>query len=115
MNKELAYTFLKVLNKALEKHPDNWYSKGNPDNSVLFFHNDVGFILSRRFSHLTGTTIAVSDLDEHGNIRVSESVSSEKDPALYEDFSGIYNRIKEQVAQNKIQALEESMGKLLKE
>lgn len=115
MNKTLASIFLKVLNSALEKHPGNWFSKGNPDNGVLFFHNGVGFILSRRLNQLNGTTIAVYDVDEYGNARVSESISSEKEPALYEEFSSIYNRIKEQVAQNKIHVLEESMVKLQQE
>lgn len=115
MNNALASTFLKALNRTLEKYPANWFSRGDPDYGVLFSHNGVGFILSRRHNPLNGTTIAVHNLDEHGHIKVSESVSSEKDPALYEDFLGIYNRIKEQVAQNKIQVLEESMGKLLRE
>jgi choline kinase len=113
MNKALASTFLKVLNRALEKHPGRWFSQGNPDYNVLFAHNGVGFILSRYLNQFNVPAIGVYDLDERGTIKVSESISSEKEPALYEEFSTIYNRIKDQVAQNKIHVLEESMGKLL--
>lgn len=113
MNKALASTFLKILNRALEKHPGGWFSPGNPDKAVIFVHNGVGFILSRYLNQFSAPTIGLYDLDERGNVRVSESISSEKDPAIYEDFSSIYNRIKDQVAQNKIHVLEESMGKLL--
>lgn len=113
MNKALASTFLKVLNRALEKHPGRWFSPGNPDKGVIFVHNGVGFILSRYLNQFSAPTIGLYELDERGSIRVSESISSEKEPALYEEFSSIYNRIKDQVAQNKIHVLEESMGKLL--
>lgn len=110
MNRALASTFVKVLNRTLEKHPGQWFSRGNPDYNVLFVHNGVSFILSRYLNQFSAPTIGVYDLDERGNVRLSESISSEKEPALYEEFSTIYNRIKDQVAQNKIHVLEKSMG-----